>query len=206
MLRQSFGDDIGFEPANGCMKTGLRVIKFGGSLERGGALKSCLEKAAALYREGSIWVPGGGDFAEQVRQAQQRWRFDDITAHEMALLAMQQMALLMHSMHRDCLLAGSIADIVRQLDLGKPIIWLPDVNELNQAGVPASWDVTSDSLAAWLAFTLDADELILIKSAEISQSADVNNLAELGVVDRAFSGFTKNARFKIRVVNPYDHE
>ncbi|WP_404355615.1 uridylate kinase [Methylotuvimicrobium sp. KM1] len=183
------------------MKTGLRVIKFGGSLERGGALKSCLDKAAAFYREGSVWVPGGGDFAEQVRQAQQRWRFDDITAHEMALLAMQQMALLMHSMHRDCVLAGSSTDIVRQLDLGKPVIWSPDVNELNQAGVPASWDVTSDSLAAWLAVRLDADELILIKSAEVSQTADVNNLAELGFVDWAFPGFTENARFKISVVN-----
>ncbi|MBU2568572.1 MAG: uridylate kinase [Gammaproteobacteria bacterium] len=183
------------------MKTGLRVIKFGGSLERGGTLKSCLDKAAAFYREGSVWVPGGGDFAEQVRKVQQRWRFDDITAHEMALLAMQQMALLMHSMHRDCVLAGSIADIVRQLDLGKPIIWSPDVNELNQAGVPASWDVTSDSLAAWLAVTLVADELILIKSAEISQTADLNNLVELGFVDWAFPGFTENARFKISVVN-----
>ena len=183
------------------MKAGLRVIKFGGSLERCGALKSCMDKAAAFYREGCVWVPGGGDFAEQVRQAQQRWCFDDITAHAMALLAMRQMALLMHSMCRDCALTDSIADIVRQLNLGKSVIWSPDVNELNQAGVPASWEVTSDSLAAWLAVTLDADELILIKSAEIPQTADVNKLAVLGIVDRAFPAVTENSRFKISVVN-----
>ncbi|MGD7034560.1 uridylate kinase [Methylotuvimicrobium buryatense] len=201
MLRQSLGDDIGFTSVDGCMKAGLRVIKFGGSLECSGTLKSCMDKAAAFYREGCVWVPGGGDFAEQVRQAQQRWHFDDITAHAMALLAMRQMALLMHSMHRDCVLAGSIADTVRQLDLGKSVIWSPDVNELNQAGVPASWEVTSDSLAAWLAVRLGADELILIKSAEIPQAADVNKLAELGIVDRAFPVVTENARFKISVVN-----
>ena len=183
------------------MKAGLRVIKFGGSLEHSGALKLCLDRAAGFYREGSVWVPGGGNFAEEVRLAQQRWRFDDITAHAMALLAMQQMAWLMNSMYRDYVLADSIIEIVRQLDLGKPVIWAPDVNELNEAGVPASWEVTSDSLAAWLAVRLDADELILIKSAEIPQTADLNKLAELGIVDRAFPGFTGNARLKISVVN-----
>lgn len=183
------------------MKAGLRIIKFGGSLERSGALKSCLDKAAGLYQEGTVWVPGGGDFAEQVRKAQGHWCFDDITAHAMALLAMGQMALLMRSMHSDLVLARSTAEIIRQLSLGKPVVWAPDVDELNHAGVPASWEVTSDSLAAWLAARLSADELILVKSADIPQAADVNKLVESGIVDRAFCAFTENARFKISVVN-----
>lgn len=176
----------------------MRVIKLGGSLERNGALQRCLDKAA---RKDSVVVPGGGDFAEQVRAAQQRWHFDDTVAHAMAILAMRQMAWLFGSINRKFVLAESVDGIVRQLETGRPVIWSPDLRELDRAGIAASWDITSDSLAAWLAGTLGAEALILVKSAEIAKDAVIGELAVAGLVDPAFPRFTNNAMFKTTIVN-----
>ncbi|MCK5871864.1 MAG: uridylate kinase, partial [Methylococcales bacterium] len=41
-----------------------------------------------------VIVAGGGLFADHVRQTQKKWCFNETIAHEMAILAMQQMALL----------------------------------------------------------------------------------------------------------------
>lgn len=194
MFRQGVGDDFGLE----VLDCGMRVIKLGGSLERSGALKRCLDDAA---RKDNVVVPGGGDFAEQVRSAQQRWHFDDTAAHAMAILAMQQMAWLLGSINRNFVLADSVAEIVRQLETGRPVIWCPDLHELDRAGIAASWDITSDSLAAWLAGVLGARELILIKSANIPRDADIKELVESGLVDPAFPSFTGHARFKTTIVN-----
>lgn len=194
MFRQGVGDDFGLAALDRCM----RVVKLGGSLERNGALKRCLDGVAL---KGNVVVPGGGDFAEQVRSAQQRWHFDDIAAHAMAILAMQQMAWLLNSINRSFVLADSVAEIVRQLETGRPVIWRPDLHELDRAGIAASWDITSDSLAAWLAGVLGARELILIKSADIGQGAAIKELVDLGLVDSAFPSFTSKARFKTTIVN-----
>ncbi|HEY8219198.1 MAG TPA: uridylate kinase, partial [Methylobacter sp.] len=73
----------------------LTVIKLGGSLSRTDALVNCLDAVEQNYQgRAVVIVPGGGAFADQVRLAQQHWQFDDNTAHHMALLAMQQMALM----------------------------------------------------------------------------------------------------------------
>lgn len=194
MFRQGVGDDFGLAALDRCM----RVVKLGGSLERNGALKRCLDEVAL---KGNVVVPGGGDFAEQVRSAQQRWHFDDTAAHAMAILAMQQMAWLLSTINRNFVLAGSVAEIVRQLETGRPVIWCPDLHELDCAGIAASWDITSDSLAAWLAGVLGARELILIKSANIPQDTDIDELVESGLVDPAFPSFTGHARFKTTIVN-----
>ena len=128
------------------------VVKLGGSLSQSDALIKCLNSVEQIYQgRAVVIVPGGGAFADQVRLAQQRWQFDDKTAHSMAILAMQQMALLIKGLKSDFSIARSVTDIRKQLLRQKIVIWSPDIVELECAGVQASWDITSDSLAAWLA-------------------------------------------------------
>ncbi|GAB4265799.1 MAG: hypothetical protein Kow0065_16610 [Methylomicrobium sp.] len=179
----------------------MKVIKLGGSLERCGALQDCLLKALGFREQGVVVVPGGGDFAEQVRLSQQRWAFDDQAAHEMAILAMRQMARLVQAICRDFTIASTLDDIVGLLEGGNPVVWAPDVVELNRFGIPASWEVTSDSLAAWLAERLKADELILVKSAPIRSASHVLEYVDAGVVDPAFPRFTERALYKITIVD-----
>jgi aspartokinase-like uncharacterized kinase len=148
-----------------------------------------------------VIVPGGGAFADQVRLAQQHWQFDDNTAHHMALLAMQQMALMIKGLKPEFVIAHAVAAIHEALNRQKTVIWSPDIIELDSAGIPSSWDITSDSLAAWLANELSATELILIKSATIDANLSLHQLAEQHIVDKAFCNFVAQAAFKIRIVN-----
>lgn len=175
-----------------------RVIKLGGSLLQGQALPACLNAAESLSGV-KVLVPGGGVFAEQVRQAQVIHGFDDVSAHAMAILAMRQMALLIKGLKPDYSLLES-AEHLAVAD-GGVAVWSPRLRELDNAGVPASWDVTSDSLAAWLAARIGADELMLVKSANVRSGASLSELRQQGVVDAAFSAFAAKLDCPVTVIN-----
>ncbi|MDD5410110.1 MAG: uridylate kinase [Methylobacter sp.] len=178
------------------------VVKLGGSLARSEALIKCLNTIEQKYQgRAVVIVPGGGAFADQVRIAQNHWQFDDKTAHAMALLAMQQMALLLKGLKPDFSMAGLTSDIQERLKLQKVVIWSPDIIELDSAGIQATWDITSDSLAAWLAKTLSAKELVLVKSANINGGLSVRELADQNIVDQSFCNFLANSSFKITIIN-----
>jgi 5-(aminomethyl)-3-furanmethanol phosphate kinase len=178
------------------------VVKLGGSLEQSGALLDCLHQIEQHYKNSSVViVPGGGVFADQVRTAQFRWQFDDHIAHTMALLAMQQMAFLINGLKKQFTIASTVADIKAQTRPGQILIWSPAINELDNAGIAASWDITSDSLSAWLASALSASDLILVKSAVIAPELSISALATQGIVDNAFCKTVQNALFKTHVIN-----
>lgn len=176
------------------------VIKLGGSLVTADTLLYCLNRIEQQYQNQKVvLVTGGGGLADYVRDLQQHWQFNDECAHAMAILAMQQMAWLIKGLKADVELVHSVNAILQSPP--KILMWLPDVNELNNAGIPATWDITSDSLAAWLANALSADELILIKSAVIDSALNLAQLAERGIIDNAFCERVVNSRFNIRVIN-----
>lgn len=178
----------------------MKVIKLGGSLSYSGQLLGCLTRLSGLP-DGVVVVPGGGAFADQVRMAQHNWQFDDDIAHGMAILAMQQMALLFKGLAADCAVAGSVAEIGEQLALGKRVIWSPDRKELDAAGVRACWEISSDSLAAWLAGTLAAEDLVLVKAAAIDSTLSLEQLAQESIIDPAFCDMVKGATYRITVLN-----
>jgi aspartokinase-like uncharacterized kinase len=181
------------------------VVKLGGSLAESDALIKCLNSVEQNYQCGTVViVPGGGAFADQVRLAQQHWQFDDQTAHRMAILAMQQMALLFKGLKSHFAIAGTLTDIHKQLNQQKTVIWSPDIIELDNAGIQATWDITSDSLAAWLAGMLSARELILVKSAISDTDLSLQELAGLNIVDKTFCDFVAHSSFKINIVNAID--
>ena len=70
------------------------VVKLGGSLNSDPVLPQWLELLAELGGGRVIVVCGGGAFADEVRRAQAHWHFDDLPAHNMAVLAMAQTAYL----------------------------------------------------------------------------------------------------------------
>ncbi len=178
------------------------VIKLGGSLSRSDSLINCLNAVEKNYQNwGAVIVPGGGAFADQVRLAQQHWQFDDGTAHRMAILAMQQMALLFKGLKPDFTIVHTVEAVQYALNRQKTVIWSPDIIELDNASIRAGWDITSDSLAAWLAKTVSATELILIKSAVIDANLSLHQLAEQHIVDKAFCDFVAQAAFKISIIN-----
>ncbi|QPK64138.1 uridylate kinase [Methylomonas sp. LL1] len=175
----------------------ITVIKLGGSLLEASVLPACLD-AVERYPGKILIVPGGGVFAEQVRIAQKRWGFDDLAAHRMAILAMRQMALLFNSLKPQFGLFDSVAKSACLENTG---IWSPSLPDLERAGIAASWDITSDSLAAWLADQVEADRLILVKSAAVAENSTWAELQAQGILDKGFVEFAAHARFNILVIN-----
>ena len=68
---------------------GPTVIKIGGSCASSLDLRRWAAAVAACGGRAAI-VPGGGPFADAVRAAQPAMAFDDVAAHHMALLGMEQ--------------------------------------------------------------------------------------------------------------------
>ncbi len=182
----------------------MKVIKLGGSLISDKlALMSCLNAIDQNYAGKIVIVPGGGVFADKIRSFQQEWGFNDEIAHRMALLAMQQMALLLYSIKQNFVFANNILAIKQALINHSIVIWNPSIEELNYSDINASWDVTSDSLSAWLANQLTATELILVKSAEIPIESDRQQMQKKGLLDKSFNEFTQKASYKITIINKH---
>lgn len=174
------------------------ILKLGGSLLSGAVLQQWLVLAKEHGKGQLVLVPGGGVFADQVRLMQSQWHYNDRIAHYMAILAMQQMALLLQGLCSDLLIVNQVAAIKPALAQQQVVIWSPLAVELDAARVPASWEVTSDSLAAWLAVQLAAAQLVLVKSADVSASQSIEQLAKLGVIDKAFMQFVQGQELAVQ--------
>jgi aspartokinase-like uncharacterized kinase len=141
------------------------VVNVGGAL-----LAHPAHFAAALSVLGAagrtrrlLVVPGGGPFAEAVREVDRRLGLSNDAAHWMAVLAMDQYAHLIASRLAGSVLVTGPADIRAAFSQSTvpvlaPYRWLRDADPL-----PHSWDVTSDSIAAWVAGQVGAERLVLVK-------------------------------------------
>ncbi len=172
------------------------VVKIGGSLLGSPELERWLE-IFVKYSDGNIIiVPGGGVFADAVREAQALTKISDACAHKLAVLAMDQFGMLLANMNPLLATAKTECEIDERTWQHRAIVWLPSHMVLSDDTIPQSWDVTSDSLAAWLAKKLNAKQLVLVKSDKPNGSQlCLKRMTQDGVVDEAFSEFTLNANF-----------
>jgi len=162
------------------------VVKLGGSLHDSPNLRRWLKVIAASPAP-VVVVPGGGLFADAVRQAQRRLKFSDAVAHHMALLAMEQYGRAIAGMGPKTRIAETIRSIRLCLQGEHKPVWLPTRMVLGRPDIAESWEVTSDSLALWLAGRLRARGLLLVKSAHLPAGFDsARSLSKRGIIDAAF--------------------
>ncbi|MFM9912782.1 MAG: uridylate kinase [Methylophilaceae bacterium] len=173
------------------------VVKLGGSLLGSPELALWLSTIASNSDGHVVIVPGGGAYADAVRQVQKTAGFDDATAHHLALLAMDQYGLTLAAMEPGLVTAKHELEIAERSWQHKGIIWLPSRMVLADEHIPKNWDVTSDSLAAWLSTRLNAKHLILVKPVEKLSRLTSQQLAAQGLVDEAFPEFAKRVNCPI---------
>lgn len=163
------------------------VVKLGGSTAEGGELDTWIAAFAAAALP-LVIVPGGGPFAELVRMEQKRMGFSDEAAHAMAILAMDAFGCVILDGEARMAPARSLEEVARVLGEEKIPVWLPSAMMIGASDIPASWDVTSDSLAAWLAGRIGAETLLLVKQTQAFSAEDsASDLMARGVVDPAFA-------------------
>jgi aspartokinase-like uncharacterized kinase len=170
------------------MAHGLLILKIGGSLLESGRLTPVLDIVAKRKRP-VIVVPGGGKFADQIRKSQAETGFDDASAHRLALFAMHQMANVI------CTRSPHFAPAATKEEFGVAgvnglvPVWLPSTMAGADPTIPKSWNMTSDSLSAWLATETGAAEIALVKSCTVDPAATLDSLTAAGIVDPLFSSY-----------------
>jgi 5-(aminomethyl)-3-furanmethanol phosphate kinase len=182
------------------------VVKIGGSFASSPHLQDWLRALAGCAGRAVI-APGGGPFADAVRSTQLRMGFDDRTAHHMALLAMEQYGRALAGCNATLMPADSLAAIQHALRLGRLPVWMPVRMVLDAEDIAPSWEVTSDSLAAWLAGRLGGGRLFLVKHAPaLAGPTKAEKLAALGIVDRALPLYLRKSALRTFVLGPCDHD
>ena len=179
----------------------IRVVKIGGSLANDASLPAWLDLLCDSGGGRVVVVPGGGPFADQARRSQLRWKFDDVAAHNMAVLAMAQYAFLLGGLCARLVAVrdeNAIRSVARD---GKVALWIPVALLRSQPDELTTWSVTADSLAAWLATRLRADHLVLVKSCTIPSNGSLDRCASMGIVDASFAQFVRDAPYSVRLLH-----
>ena len=186
------------------------VIKIGGSMLGEPELAHWLD-ILVKYGDGKVVVvPGGGLFADAVREAQQLTNISDAMAHKLALLAMDQFGLLMAGINPALATASSELEIAERGWQHRGIVWLPSKMVLADGSIPQNWQVTSDSLSAWLADKLGATQLMLVKSKSLTAyqemlSTPLQKLVENELVDSQFVEFAIGQKYQTWLLNKMDY-
>jgi len=166
------------------------VVKLGGSLFN--RIPDLVPVLLASNRPLFI-VPGGCMFADGIRKLQ----VDNDSAHWMAIAAMDQFGWYITS-------SGVPATALLQVP-DQPVVFLPYCSMRQFDPLPHSWDVTSDSIAAWVADLLGLD-LLLLKSVDgIVENGRFKDKVDMPVktdlVDPFFIPFVLKKRVKTTIIN-----
>ena len=134
-----------------------QVVKIGGSLFPDYAI----DLAKKLENTSSLIILGGGEFANLIRKYDGEQNFSDEVNHWTAIDCMDIIAKLVNDKVKSARLAYSIDEIGEIAGEGFTPIFV--VSEFLKAEDPfeCSWDVTSDSIAAYVAHLLNANLLIV---------------------------------------------
>jgi aspartokinase-like uncharacterized kinase len=127
------------------------VVKIGGSLL--GSVQELVRVFRKFPSAPLLIVHGGGPFANQVRSLS----VPDEEAHWMAIAAMEQFGWYIAS----CGLPTTESLQVPS----SPHIFLPYCTMRGRDPLTHTWDITSDTIAAWIASVLNTD-LLLLKSVD----------------------------------------
>ena len=181
------------------------IVKLGGSYAFSAQRDDWLDAIEGCAGR-AILVPGGGPFADAVRTVQEEMGYDDRAAHHMGLLAMEQYGCALASLRPRFKLASSVEEIRGVLAQGGVPVWAPARMVLAATGLPECWELSSDSLSAWLAGILGVGRLLLVKRIAGPQAChSAANLAAAGVVDALFPQFLGASGAEAYIAGPADH-
>lgn len=202
-----------------------RVIKLGGSLLEWVDLPSRFHKwlhgqPPAL----NLLIVGGGQVVNNLRELDRVHALDATFVHWLAVDLMTinartaakilDLKLLegdqseLHAIMSDDRMDNFALDLENAVAIVAPTaFYSQELVKHSHCPLPISWDCTSDSIAAYLATQVGADELVLLKSSlpkgeseRVVDEALATQFAEVGLVDRVFPIIARELA-RVRIVN-----
>ena len=134
-----------------------QVVKIGGSLFPNYAI----DLAKKLENTNSLIVLGGGEFANLIRKYDSEINFSQETNHWTAIDCMDIIAKLVNDKVESTKLAYSIDEAIAISNEGFTPIFVVSKFLREDDPFECSWDVTSDSIAAYISHRLNANLLIV---------------------------------------------
>lgn len=175
------------------------VYKLGGSLltlpdfaqRLLGVLEQRLPGQEECLAPRRLLIVGGGEMADVVRRWDQIHGLGDRNAHELAMRTMSLNAGLVAAvLDKACVVANREAAEAAWACDELPVLAAAEFVSAEERRtddrLPRSWDVTSDSVAAFITAHWPADALVLIKSIPVPRDCDAESAASRGYVDAAF--------------------
>jgi len=151
------------------MKYTEAVFKIGGKiLENSNNVKSTFSQLIQLYEEKIlqkiIIIPGGGSFANFVRRLDEDLDIGDDLAHWIAIYSMNYNGIILNEKYPNL---ESIEKLRTFQDAKQMFcIFLPYSFLREDDALPHNWDVTSDSIALYVANKLKVSQCFLIKNID----------------------------------------
>ncbi len=146
----------------------ITVVKIGGSIAAyPDKLRALCKKISVLSKKFRVVVvPGGGEFADTVRQLDQRYNLTSRISHRMAIYAMNQYGLMLTDLIPDSVVVEEVDQTKSVLHRHFTPIFLPAKLMFMDDPLENSWDVTSDSIAFYIASKLEASKLVLVTDVD----------------------------------------
>jgi aspartokinase-like uncharacterized kinase len=166
------------------------VVKVGGSLydhpRLGPGLRAYLDSLAPAA---VLLVPGGGPFADAVRDLDRVHGLGEHRAHWLALRAL-----------------GVAGEVLRSLAFDSRLTVLDCLafareDESRPGALPHTWAVTTDSIAARAAAVYGAERLVLLKSVDVPPGTPWAAAADRGWVDVYFPKVAAELACPVEVVS-----
>lgn len=151
------------------MDNNQAIFKIGGKiLENSKNIESTISQIAKLYEEKIlqkiILIPGGGSYANFIREIDEELKLGDDLAHWMAIYSMNHNGIELNRRYPELELIEDLKDFQGSKEIF--CIFLPYHYLRNKDAFPHSWDVTSDSIALYIADQLQFNQCFLIKDIE----------------------------------------
>jgi 5-(aminomethyl)-3-furanmethanol phosphate kinase len=158
----------------------ITLFKIGGSLLELPGFSAKFQFVLSQRTESRpLLIVGGGATVDCVRQWDAIHRLDGESAHWLAIRAMGLNERLVEALIFDSVVVTNRPEVETAWRAGRlPILCCfeflrKEEDEVpDDARLPLTWDVTSDSIAAWVARRWPAEELVLLKSCDPPTAAD----------------------------------
>ncbi|HWL10012.1 MAG TPA: hypothetical protein VNQ76_16525 [Planctomicrobium sp.] len=167
------------------------VVKVGGSLLDLPELPVRLNALMKILPSSILLIVGGGGFADEVRRLDRIHDWPESLSHRVAMRSMSVGATLL-SRGLSLPLASSWEQAQHMFNESRAVV--VDIFEWeNVDELPASWDLTSDSIAAWLTEQCKGERLVLAKSVDLPDPVKtLDELSSQGFLDPCFPSFSSS--------------